>query len=592
MSSEFNTYFQYSQLSMAAYAQLPDDFIGPIPQNQLIDTGFPSTLANQFSSSYTVLDHHPDDGSGFSATLLQALDGNQQPTGPKILAIRGTNGPADLLVDLVNVALAGSTTLNPQYIALRDYIREISDLPGAPLFEQNFTVTGHSLGGFLAQGLMADSEFKARIDQVYTYNAPGFGGAVGSILEALGVPNPLIDPVSAAKVTNFVASNGLSPIAGLGAHIGQVLPVFIEAGSPRNNHQIMTLTDALAVYDLFGKLDAQVQVQQVTDILNAMSKEPATSLEQAVVALQKLLAPTPQPLTLQTGDRDTLYNAIQTLATNSNMDGTKVVVSLVHESAGDLQAMAQFDSTLGLATRYALRELNSFVIAGSAALYSPHNQGGALELFNASTGTGELTTEYVTDRAAFLAKKMEINRTDGGLLTSLTNVFNGVHFKDYQSGYEISAGLFAQLVTTPQEYLFGSANSETLTGNSADDQLYGGNGHDVLMGQGGTDHLEGNQGNDTLQGGTGNDRLEGGAGNDTYYYNNGDGIDQIEDSDATGRIVFNGGLLQGGISTDNGATYHSLDGSQTYVISSGHLIVNGVLTVNANFQSGQFGIQL
>ena len=110
-----------------------------------------------------------------------------------------------------------------------------------------------------------------------------------------------------------------------------------------------------------------------------------------------------------------------------------------------------------------------------------------------------------------------------------------------------------------------------------------------MDGQGGTDRLIGGDKNDILLGGPGdNDLLEGGAGFDTYSYNNGDGIDQIEDSDATGKIVFNGGLLQGGISTDGGATYVSLDGTETYVLSGGHLIVNGVLTVNADFQSGQF----
>ena len=61
-----------------------------------------------------------------------------------------------------------------------------------------------------------------------------------------------------------------------------------------------------------------------------------------------------------------------------------------------------------------------------------------------------------------------------------------------------------------------------------------------------------------------------------------------------GKIVFQQQLLQAGIRRTGDAveTYTSLDGTQTYVLSGGHLIVNGVLTVNANFQSGQFGIQL
>ncbi len=131
------------------------------------------------------------------------------------------------------------------------------------------------------------------------------------------------------------------------------------------------------------------------------------------------------------------------------------------------------------------------------------------------------------------------------------------------------------------------------TGNELNNTITGNGGINRLDGKGGTDHLIGGIGNDILAGSTGdNDLLEGGAGFDTYYYNAGDGIDQIEDTDATGKIVFNGGLLQGGISTDGGATYVSLDGTETYVLSGGHLIVNGVLTVNADFQSGQFGIQL
>ncbi|TKB95331.1 MAG: hypothetical protein E8D41_00810 [Nitrospira sp.] len=136
-------------------------------------------------------------------------------------------------------------------------------------------------------------------------------------------------------------------------------------------------------------------------------------------------------------------------------------------------------------------------------------------------------------------------------------------------------------------------NDINATGNELDNLITGNDGINRLDGQGGTDHLIGGDKDDILIGGTGNnDLLEGGAGFDTYIYNNGDGIDQIEDSDARGKIVFNGGLLQGGISTDGGDTYVSLDGTETYILSGGHLIVNGALTVNADFQSGQFGIHL
>lgn len=158
-------------------------------------------------------------------------------------------------------------------------------------------------------------------------------------------------------------------------------------------------------------------------------------------------------------------------------------------------------------------------------------------------------------------------------------------------------------VTSSVSFALG-ANVEQLTltgtadlngkGNELDNTITGNGGTNRLTGLGGTDHLIGGDKNDTLIGGTGDDRLEGGAGFDTYYYNNGDGTDQIEDSDAKGRIIFNGRLLVGGVNNANDPanTYRSQDGGFTYVLAGGHLIVNGVLTVNADFESGQFGIEL
>ncbi len=134
MADELNAYFQYAQLSLAAYTPLTDTFTGQISPSQLFNinpdslgSGFSTSLANQFSAQYRILSHLSDTtGSGFSATLFEKAQANSDGSHDKILAIRGTNGPADLLVDTVNVALIGSTQLNPQYIALRDYIRELS----------------------------------------------------------------------------------------------------------------------------------------------------------------------------------------------------------------------------------------------------------------------------------------------------------------------------------------------------------------------------------------------------------------------------------------------------------------------------------
>ena len=132
--------------------------------------------------------------------------------------------------------------------------------------------------------------------------------------------------------------------------------------------------------------------------------------------------------------------------------------------------------------------------------------------------------------------------------------------------------------------LYGDAGNDVLFGESGNDALSGGADDDRLEGGAVDDTLRGGTGKDILIGGTGNDRLEGGAGFDTYYYNAGDGADRIEDSDASGQIIFNGHRLLGGIHDPNDPlnTYKSLDGLTTYVLSGTDLIVNGVLTVNAD----------
>lgn len=54
-----------------------------------------------------------------------------------------------------------------------------------------------------------------------------------------------------------------------------------------------------------------------------------------------------------------------------------------------------------IAWRYALRELNPFVITD--ADYARHNTDGSLDLYDEASGTGTMTDRYLADRAAMLA---------------------------------------------------------------------------------------------------------------------------------------------------------------------------------------------
>ncbi len=706
--------FEFSQLAQAAYAHLengspPSAFVNN-------DTAeFSLSQATVFlddATGYSLLHHQPNDPNGFSASIFRSNN-----TGEITIAFRGTEGPplnnidprdiaAD--VDILTIGYARQQIISaynyyqrlitPVGQAVQQLVEEITDqpptdgrlfttLPGTTQFlsyrvessgvglgvllpTDHVTVTGHSLGGHLAVAF--SRLFSGVVDHVYTYNAPGFGNNFTDLFFNL-IPEAsnAFDP---AKISNVFGEKGPELIADLHTRYGEAIPMFIESAT----HSKSVLTDSLALGDLFATIQGNITAQTVSAILEATAGTESQTLEKGLDAFRKLFlggAPTATP----PDDRNAYYTNLLALRSSISPSGMPLagheIRSLVDQSASTVLNQAQTD----IAYRYVLKELNPFVVVG--ADYTIHNESGELVLVNPATGDGELTPQYLIDRAAFLAQKIAVN-------SSVVSVPSLTHFKDNRLQEEIGSAalplpqvlfgdgsneiLTGSLLRADHLYgasgddqLFGQGGNDYLEGNRGDDVLDGGSGADtmlggqgddtylvdnakdkvieyansgidtvqssvtftldtqvenltltgtntiagignelgntltgnsagnVLKGLGGTDHLIGNDGSDLLAGGTGdNDLLEGGAGFDTYLYNTGDGTDRIEDSDAKGQIIFDGKLLQGGIrkTGDAANTYTSLDGSTTYVMVNTDLLVNGLLTVNANFQSGQLGI--
>ncbi|WP_447983402.1 calcium-binding protein [Nitrospira sp. Nam74] len=371
---------------------------------------------------------------------------------------------------------------------------------------------------------------------------------------------------------------------------------FALNGDFGTTHSITLIVDSLALQEAFQTIDPSLTTFDLDQVLAASSNQSASgfvgtsgiaegnSLENALDALGKFYIPTYTPTNFgrQTGDfgqltfRNEFYDHLKQLNAQV-VSNSGQVISLVEMPLLDVANQAESD----IAYRYALKELNPFAVLGVD--YTRHNGQGELDKFNVVDGTGSLTHEYLLDRSLFLAKKTELNLadTDAGTI--------GIHYQDLASGYEIAPTF------SGSEYIFGGDASEAIEGNNGDDRVYGGAGHDVLTGNAGDDYLEGDQGNDILIGGIGDDVLKGGAGFDTYIYNSGDGNDRIEDAYGQNVILFNGSALQTGVHRDGDLsnTYTSLDGRVTYRLFNGDLLVNdGLLTLNENFQSGQFGIRL
>jgi len=200
-----------------------------------------------------------------------------------------------------------------------------------------------------------------------------------------------------------------------------------------------------------------------------------------------------------------------------------------------------------IAWRYALRELNPFVIPDIS--YDRHNQDGSLDLYDPETGKGAMTERYLQDRAAMLTWKLAY---DTGQLDDDDSPHDGI--KSYNRDWDTNAiqGNW-DFVDLSLKLLGGAPLTISIDGKGlslSDHQVvFGSKGADLIEGSGVEDFLYGGSGDDTLVGGRGSDYLEGGLGNDAYVFSSGilgiggDGHDTILDVDGKGRIEIDGVTL-------------------------------------------------
>ncbi len=674
-------------------------------------TRFTEELADRFLTSYARVDHHANDATGFSATLMRERDQSGQLTNNFTLSFRSTEYRSqpvgDAERDSVQGAdgeIAGVGFALAQLVSMERYYR---DLKASGELPQNavLTVTGYSLGGHLATVF---TELHASdIVHTYTFNGAGRGhvnGGTAGLPEAERIREMLqiaeaqmlaIDPtwfdsgdprsvyadqhyqdIRRDTVLAFSPTNNFLPPGEIGTGVGfnkitqlyghatnndpeyvansgvhaQATPVFIEDqpnldgfggffgdnGDFGTTHSIILMVDSLALTELFQQVAPSLRRQTVEGIFAASSSERASgfvgfsgtadanSLEPALDALRKVFGvggddpvTDSNPVTGGFGDIDNRnqFYAHMNQVSSVVASGLFSIESLVELSPGAISSLARTNSADGMAYRYALRELNPFVVRG-VDYGALHNQGpadnGSLDLYDAKTGRGAWTGLALIDRAELLAKRLAFNLTDGGEISTDT------HFQDLQSGFEVGS------TSSANEVIFGDDRvGEVLIGHSGDDHLYGRGGADTIEGNGGRDYIEGNdgndvllsggggddiilgqEGNDTLDGGADNDQLNGGLGDDTlkggdgvdrYSYFTGQGRDTIEDSDRSGTLFFDGIGLLGGIHRegDPDNTYVSPDGLFTYVRQGEDVLINDVVTIkNYDVELGGLGIAL
>jgi pimeloyl-ACP methyl ester carboxylesterase len=664
VSTTQTTYLQ-AELALAAYSVLrkgPTGLAENLRALQGDGRGLTVKQAEEFALRYPeVVVQVNDAGSGLSMTVFRGVDGGVA------LAIRGSEPElADWLPTNFNIAINGagyqqivalynawqrlthlhgesitvydvdlSNSANP--VVARTVVNDLGTaqaplvLPGAAV-----DVAGHSLGGHLAMAFAGLFPINAR--QVHAFNAPGFTDSAlnRTFFARLGGQLPVGTSPAGVPTVNVIAhaqsgeGQSFSPVAGLHSRPGTPLDIAIENQAPPTdepspvsgiwNHSQMVLTDSLAVYDLLSQLSQGLGTAEYKAILNQSVRGTAASYERVIDALEALFGANREWLPAGNAKRDDLYRAIYALQGNSLFVSLSGQLRVLPSGAADALAKAQQMDAEGLAYRYALKELNPFVVAGSAALYVPHNASGELELFvdAASTPAG-MTEGYLADRAQMLEFLMLGNTNDTAAFAS-NQVAGQVLYRDLalRSVAESSDGK----PTEVNVYLAGGTPNPR--GPNTRTIGFGTNAPDVLQGRDNADRLYGGQGADLLAGGKGDDYLEGGAGLDVYRYSgkrpflgeaSNDGADEIFDTDGKGVIRYT--FTQGGLLSDtvqstviggagikvSDTEWRSPDGRFTYLrqFSGLRVVINGDAGGSLFIQGfdfdkaqaeGQFGIKL
>ncbi|MBP8926892.1 MAG: hypothetical protein KBG75_13615 [Pseudomonadales bacterium] len=413
MSRTMDEVYQSALLSGAAYVSLQrqDFLIGTaiadaswsrraLGVESFAGRGFTHRQFAEVQRRYQVLHHQPDTTSGFSATLFE-----NTVSGELHLAFRGTT---ELGEEWREVALALEFARQLGALlrdgVVDDFLRAAGVLDAAgnanPAYIGRLGLTGHSLGGHLALWTAVDHpELVMGVD---TFNGAGMScsAPVMVLLETLWrdtiLPALSTSSLDPGRVHNFYADPGPQALTTrvFGYRPGEHVSLFIEdrsgAGAkPLENHAMEYLLESLALYRVFGALDASLSFNDVSTILEGSSNIGDGSIATTIAALGDALGEEYAGL----DDAVALFDALGPDLAAGAWSGARI------KPLSDLEmsAIARENSLIGSSYRFALLNFHSFALVAPGAVSS----GLALTGF---------TSEYIEHRSFLLESLLLRNR--------------------------------------------------------------------------------------------------------------------------------------------------------------------------------------
>ncbi len=345
--------------------------------------------------------------------------------------------------------------------------------------DAKLNVTGHSLGGHLAVAFKM--LFSDVVDKGFTYNSPGIGinadtQAFFSALDGGVLSNT---PENFQHVIGSEVADGDPFYATAGLHLTEAeraaaIHVAIEDQVPGesfplpwDNHSIVVLTDALAVYSLLTELDPTLSADDFHEIFQQSSNQTFDSLENIVSSIASLFGVSGTALVPGNDHRNDLYLKIADIRADTGFQQAAAQNSgFAFFREGNTAETAKSD----FGHFFALEHLTPFVFTANDEFLQQLDPA----LYEAWSHR-EFSNAYLQDRSMFRHAILQANTAD----TEHPHEINGqkVMFFDVDAG-EVFAGQNTLLSIDKEDVvnvIFGndSANAP-ITGYERNDWMYRG----------------------------------------------------------------------------------------------------------------------
>ncbi len=258
MSETTTTYWNNTRLSDLAYARMVEtaDGIWQVDASQYSGTtsnpdyDYYNQMQNTlFNSSYQVKDYLADPNFGIAVMLIEDSSGH------KTLAVRGTDSPNDAIP--IASIVAGIIPNQVQY--LENYYNRLKT-EGRIAEGEQVTITGHSLGGAVAQIFTYRNQ--DAVDHAYSVNGPG-------ILGPLTILCPELQTFPGLPITNLISDD---LIAQYGIKLGEIVRVPARGHSVKNTSNILEdfVNRGVALYPEDPQLQFISSISSEMDLIQSL----------------------------------------------------------------------------------------------------------------------------------------------------------------------------------------------------------------------------------------------------------------------------------------------------------------------------------